>query len=284
MSPPACAITPEGIQRLARTPRRNRRPPGADRPPQAEITARPSPKSVAFGEEVTRKLAEVEDRDEISENTSPPALAEASKAYQTAAQALSAERRAAAAKLAKLAEAQINSLAMKVRFEVVVAATEHESHWTLERLGTSLNTASRPTPASRSKPLHEIASGGEMSRVMLALKVSVRRGRGQAQKEDADSAHAGPSTKSTLASADVRLKPSARKLKSLSRGQQVLLRDAPASDRSLRRPALPHRQARGRRSHQDQGYPPRRRARTHEVARMVSGAKVTDTSLHTPRR
>ena len=40
--------------------------------------------------------------------------------YRTAAAALTTERKAAAAKLAKLAEAQINSLAMKVRFEIAV--------------------------------------------------------------------------------------------------------------------------------------------------------------------
>jgi len=68
---------------------------------------------VAFGDEVTRKLAEVEDRDEILK-TLRAVLEEASKAYQAAAKALSAERKSAAAKLAKLAEAQINSLAMKV--------------------------------------------------------------------------------------------------------------------------------------------------------------------------
>jgi DNA repair protein RecN (Recombination protein N) len=38
--------------------------------------------------------------------------------------ALTAERKAAAAKLAKLAEAQINSLAMKVKFEVAVHSAE----------------------------------------------------------------------------------------------------------------------------------------------------------------
>ena len=74
---------------------------------------------IAFGEEVARKLAEVEDRDEILK-TLRADLDEAAAAYRTAAAALSAERKAAAAKLAKLAEAQINSLAMKVRFEVAV--------------------------------------------------------------------------------------------------------------------------------------------------------------------
>ena len=69
---------------------------------------------VAFGEDVARKLAEVEDRDEILK-TLRADLDKAAAAYRKAAAALTAERKAAAAKLAKLAEAQINSLAMKVQ-------------------------------------------------------------------------------------------------------------------------------------------------------------------------
>ncbi len=105
------------------------------------------PEVIAFGEEVARKLAEVEDRDEILK-TLRKDLAEAAAAYRAAATALTAERKAAATKLAKLAEAQINSLAMKVHFEIAVAADENESHWTASA-GTRSNTASPPTPASR---------------------------------------------------------------------------------------------------------------------------------------
>ncbi len=74
---------------------------------------------IAFGEDVARKLAEVEDRDEILK-TLRTDLDQASGEYQKAASALTAERKAAAQKLAKLAEAQINSLAMKSRFSVSV--------------------------------------------------------------------------------------------------------------------------------------------------------------------
>jgi len=55
----------------------------------------------AFAEEVNCKLAEVEDRDEILK-TLRADLDVAAKAYQTSAAALSAERKSAAAKLAKL--------------------------------------------------------------------------------------------------------------------------------------------------------------------------------------
>ena len=148
---------------------------------------------ISFGEEVARKLAEVEDRDEILK-TLRAELDAAAATYRVAAQALSAERKAAATKLAKLAEAQINSLAMKVKFEVAVTAAEPESHWTASgwdkveyRIATN--------PGEPLKPLHEIASGGEMSRVMLALKVSVEEGQqnkcSQAQNQDSYPSHTG---------------------------------------------------------------------------------------------
>src|SRR5271157_981182 len=129
---------------------------------------------IGFGEEVARKLAEVEDRDEILKALRV-ALDEAAVAYRAAAGALHEERKAAAAKLAKLAETQINSLAMKVKFEVAVTASEKETGWTASgwdqveyRIATN--------PGEPLKPLDQIASGGEMSRVMLALKVSVEEG------------------------------------------------------------------------------------------------------------
>jgi len=78
---------------------------------------------IAFGEEVERKLAEVEDRDEILKALRA-ALDEAATAYRAAASALSSQRKAAARKLAKLAEAQINALAMKARFEIAVQSAE----------------------------------------------------------------------------------------------------------------------------------------------------------------
>jgi DNA repair protein RecN (Recombination protein N) len=231
---------------------------------------------IAFGEEVARKLAEVEDRDEILK-TLRAELETAAAAYRVAAQALSAERKAAAAKLAKLAEAQINSLAMKVKFEVAVSTTEQESHWTASgwdiveyRIATN--------PGEPLKPLHEIASGGEMSRVMLALKVSVEEGAVKPKKKTP--------TPRTLVFDEIDIGIGGRaaeavgqKLKSLSRGQQVLCvthlpQIAAFADQHF---LIDKREADGRTKMQIRLLDDR--ARTHEVARMVSGAKVTETSL-----
>ena len=231
---------------------------------------------ISFGEEVARKLAEVEDRDEIIK-VLRKALDEAAKAYQAAAQALTAERRAAAHKLGKLAEAQINSLAMKVRFEVAVTAAELQPHWTAcgwDQVEYRIAT----NPGEPLKPLHEIASGGEMSRVMLALKVSVEEGAVKPKKKTP--------TPRTLVFDEIDIGIGGRaaeavgqKLKSLSRGQQVLCvthlpQIAAFADQHF---LIDKREADGRTKTQIRLLDDR--ARTHEVARMLSGATVTDTSL-----
>jgi DNA repair protein RecN (Recombination protein N) len=230
----------------------------------------------AFGEDVTRKLAEVEDRDEILKALRAE-LDSAAGAYRAAAIALTAERKAAAAKLAKLAEAQINSLAMKVKFEVGVTGTEQESHWTSNGWDTAEYRIST-NPGEPLKPLHEIASGGEMSRVMLALKVSVEEGAAKPKKK--------MPTPRTLVFDEIDIGIGGRaaeavgqKLKSLSRGQQVLCvthlpQIAAFADQHF---LIDKREADGRTKTKVTLLDDR--ARTHEVARMVSGAKVTDTSL-----
>jgi DNA repair protein RecN (Recombination protein N) len=260
---------------------------------------------IAFGEEVTRKLAEVEDRDEILKVLRKN-LAEAATAYRAAAAALTAERKSAATKLAKLAEAQINSLAMKVRFEIAVVgqgfspdnsaskssgagrdgfqpihlspeASSSETHWTASgwdqveyRIATN--------PGEPLKALHEIASGGEMSRVMLALKVSVEESAATPKKKTP--------TPRTLVFDEIDIGIGGRaaeavgqKLKSLSRGQQVLCvthlpQIAAFADQHF---VVEKRESDGRTKMQIRLLDDR--ARTHEVARMVSGAKVTETSL-----
>ncbi len=235
---------------------------------------------IVFGEEVARKLSEVEDRDEVLK-TLRADLERAAAEYRKSASALTSSRRAAASKLAKLAEAQINSLAMKVRFEVAINSREDEAVWTAAgwdevdyRIATN---AGEPL-----KPLTEIASGGEMSRVMLALKVAVeessaKTGKGLASKK---------LTPRTLVFDEIDIGIGGRaaeavgqKLKSLARAQQVLCvthlpQIAAFADQHL---AVEKREEHGRTRTQIRVLDDR--ARNYEVARMLSGAKVTDTSL-----
>jgi DNA repair protein RecN (Recombination protein N) len=231
---------------------------------------------MAFGEDVTRKLAEVEDRDEILSRLRAE-VEKAASEYRRAAGALNAVRRAAAEKLAKSAEAHINSLAMKVRFEIEVAANEAEGNWSASgwddveyRIATN---AGEPL-----KALDEIASGGEMSRVMLALKVAVEETTSKSKKK--------MPTPRTLVFDEIDIGVGGRaaeavgqKLKALSRGQQILCvthlpQIAAFADQHF---LIDKRESAGRTKTNirllDQ------RQSTHEVARMLSGATVTETSL-----
>ncbi len=194
-----------------------------------------------------------------------------------AAAALTSDRKAAAQKLAKLAEAQINTLAMKVNFEISVASSEQESAWTAHgwddveyRIATN---AGEPL-----KALHEIASGGEMSRVMLALKVAVEETSSKTRKK--------LPTPRTLVFDEIDIGIGGRaadavgqKLKALGRGQQVLCvthlpQIAAFADQHF---VVEKREDHGRTKMHVRLLDDR--ARTHEVARMLSGAKVTETSL-----
>ena len=124
-----------------------------------------------FGEEAARRLAEVENRDELLAELKVRLERDAA-AYRAAAEKLTAARRAAAARLEKLATAEINDLAMTVRFKVQVTAEEELSSWSAHGWGR-VECLIATNAGEPLKPLDQIASGGEMSRVLLALKVTV---------------------------------------------------------------------------------------------------------------
>ena len=161
--------------------------------------------------------------------------------YRDAATALTARRSDAARRLEKLAEAQINDLAMNVKFQGAgdggarVAASWTAHGWDQVECLIATN-AGEPL-----KPLHEIASGGEMSRVMLALKVTV---------EEAAAGPAGGRRRRfcprTLVFDEIDIgiggraaEAVGRKLKTLSRGQQVLCITHLPQIAAFARPALP---------------------------------------------
>lgn len=233
---------------------------------------------IAYGEEVAAKLNEVENRDEIVK-TLRAELASAGEDYRRAAQALSAERTTAARKLEKIAEAQINDLAMKVRFAVAVSPNEDTGHWTAHGWDT-VECRIATNAGEPLKPLDEVASGGEMSRVLLALKVSVEEGAAKAQSKRKTQ------VPRTLVFDEIDIGIGGRaaeavgqKLKALSRAQQVLCvthlpQIAAFADQHF---LIEKKEQAGRtktsvRLLEDSD-------RTEEIARMLSGAKLTDTSL-----
>ena len=130
--------------------------------------------TIAFGEDIRRKLSEMENKDQVLLELRGM-LAVAADEYRKAARAVSRRRLEAGRKLEKLVEAEINDLAMRASFRIAVEDNEDEEHWTssginqvIYRITTNVGETMRP--------LEQIASGGELSRVMLALKASVEAG------------------------------------------------------------------------------------------------------------
>jgi DNA repair protein RecN (Recombination protein N) len=99
-------------------------------------------------------------------------VAQRSAAYLSTAQALSRQRRAAASRFAKAIIGQLTDLAMEqTRFEIRFESgwPPPASAWT--RRGTDVaEFYVSPNPGEDLRPLARIVSGGEMSRVMLAIK------------------------------------------------------------------------------------------------------------------
>ena len=242
---------------------------------------------IGFGEDASRKLAEVEHRDAILEELRIQRERERAE-YRKVAEELSGARRQAAGRLAKQAAAQINELAMSVRFEVRVTPVEDESGWTAQgwdRIEYRIAT----NTGEPLKPLEEIASGGEMSRVMLALKVTVEESfaAGMAKKKS----RAATPVPRMLVFDEIDIGIGGRaaeavgkKLKALSRQQQVvcithLPQIAAFADHHFVIEKSEHK-GRTRTSirRMDEGE------RMREIARMLSGATLTDTSLDHARQ
>jgi DNA repair protein RecN (Recombination protein N) len=225
------------------------------------------------GEEVSRKLSEMENKDEILAKLRGE-LAQAAEDYLCAARALSKKRYEAARKLEKLVEAEINDLAMKSDFHIEVSGTDEEGNWTASGFDQVVYLIST-NPGEPLRQLEHIASGGELSRVMLALKVSVEAGQVKkktgAQRtlvfDEIDTGIGGRAAEAV-----------GRKLKALSRANQVLCvthlpQIATFAD---------HHYLIEKKSSADRTRTAVRlitgEERTEEVARMLSGAKLTETS------
>jgi DNA repair protein RecN (Recombination protein N) len=234
---------------------------------------------IAYGQDVAAKLSEIENRDTVLVDLRKQ-LAEAAANYRREAELLTTVRAAAAKKLAAMAERQINDLAMKARFAVEVDAHKEEAHWTAHGWDT-IACQIATNPGEPIKLLDQIASGGEMSRVLLALKVSVEEG----------AARSGKGKRRTLLprtlvfdEIDIGIGGRAaeavgRKLKMLSRSQQVLcVTHLPQiAAFATQHFAVEKKEEKGRTRTTVRRLEPAERV--EEVARMLSGAKRSETSL-----
>jgi DNA repair protein RecN (Recombination protein N) len=138
---------------------------------------------LAYGDEVRKKVAELDNAEESAAKVEKR-RAEAAAKYRAAAQALSAKRAAAAKKLSRGVEKELAALAMEnAKFQTVLEGGPEEENWAAEgydrvRFDFSANPGQPP------RPLAQVASGGELSRVALALKTCLLAEAGKTPKRD----------------------------------------------------------------------------------------------------
>ena len=127
------------------------------------------PEVIAFGEQAAERLRKIESRGE--ELVRLEREIEAAKcALLAAGEKLSAQRAAAAPKLAADVRRQLHDLGFKKSaFEIALAPLEKPGPHGLE----AVEFLFAPNPGEPLKPLKAIASSGEISRVMLAVKTSL---------------------------------------------------------------------------------------------------------------
>jgi DNA repair protein RecN (Recombination protein N) len=254
---------------------------------------------IAFGVDVAGKLSEIENKDEILRELRSE-LAKTGAEYLRAARALSKARQDAARKLEKLVEAEINDLAMKSTFRIQMTTGEEEGNWAAAGIDEVVYMIAT-NPGEPIRQLEHIASGGELSRVMLALKVSVEAGTDRVARAPLRQAQGGlsPAKASSTAHAVRRGAPAQRtmvfdeidtgiggraadavgkKLKALARSNQVLCvthlpQIATFADQHY---VIEKKDRNGRTRTSIRAVVGEER--TEEVARMLSGAKLTDTS------
>jgi DNA repair protein RecN (Recombination protein N) len=103
--------------------------------------------------------------------------AELGRRAEALAAALTESRKQAAARLSERVAKELADLGMPAaRFEVAVESPEHPSFQDVTPRGWDrVEFRFAPNPGEPMKPLARIVSGGEMSRIMLALKVILAR-------------------------------------------------------------------------------------------------------------
>jgi DNA repair protein RecN (Recombination protein N) len=179
---------------------------------------------------------------------------------------------------------------MKSNFQIHLTASEQEGNWTSTGIDEVVYMIAT-NPGEPLRRLEHVASGGELSRVMLALKVSVESGSSRVARapSPAKASSSNPAARTAAQCTMVfdeidtgiggrAAEAVGKKLKSLARANQVLCvthlpQIATFADHHY---VIEKKERNGRT--RTSIRPVVGEERTEEVARMLSGAKLTDTS------
>lgn len=224
---------------------------------------------LSFLEDVRRKLAAVEHSSERREQLRKEAQ-ELGMAYESAAAKLTTARKSAARELSKRVEHELASLAMeKTRVEIRVSSAPWSEHG-----ADAVEILIAPNLGEELKALEKIASGGELSRVALALKTCIAPPRPSKNAprtlvfDEVDAGVGGGAAEAV-----------GRRLKKLSASSQVLCvthlpQIAGFADHHY---FVEKHTTKGRTLASIEELDPA--ARTREIGRMLSGERVTTEAL-----
>lgn len=231
-----------------------------------------------YSDQTRQQLERMQHADERREAVQHE-LEKVTEDYRRAAETLSLERREAARKLRKLVCDELAQLGMektRVEFHFATAPEGRGGARGVDEIEFRIS----PNPGEELRPLEKIASGGEISRLMLALKTVVgqkRAGGGKDAREQAktfifdevDSGIGGRVAESV-----------GQRLKRLARDAQVLCvthlaQIACFADHHF----YVEKFARGGRTVTAVKYLQSQKERAEELARMLSGTRITEAAL-----
>jgi DNA repair protein RecN (Recombination protein N) len=249
---------------------------------------------LAHLERVSRQLEELESSDELARQAQQQMEAAATR-YRELAGELSGRRKTAAVRLEKAVARILGELAMEnTRFSIQFAPLEeiptggNGAGWSATGIDRTEFLIS-PNPGEPLRPVDQVASGGELSRLMLALKTAVEEQRAPesgAPGRPSRRAAADPETARTMVFDEIDAgiggrvaETVGRKLKALAGAHQVLCvthlpQIASFADQHF---YVEKMEQEGRTVTRARRLEDNERAA--ELARMLSGARITDTVL-----
>ena len=162
--------------------------------------------AIAYLEQASAELLTLENADEALAELSTE-LSKIEAKLEAAADKLTSERSKFAKKLEKEIETALTELDMpKVKFEIMITPSDFAG-----KGGDFVEFMISPNPGEPMKPLIQIASGGELSRVMLAIKSIINDGIDTMIFDEIDTGVSGSAAQKI-----------ANKLSAISQGRQVI--------------------------------------------------------------
>ncbi|HTC78478.1 MAG TPA: DNA repair protein RecN [Terriglobales bacterium] len=237
---------------------------------------------IAFGAQASRKLEEIENREEILKQLRKQ-LETAASQFLGLAREISRKRQQHARRLEKMVEVEINALAIRGKFKIEITANEEPSGWRQNGFDEAAYLIST-NPGEPMHALEQVASGGELSRVMLALKSTIETGQNaKSRKLDAGEVRTLVFDEIDTGIGGQAAEAVGKKLKALSATHQVfcvthLPQIACFADQHYVIEKNERREG-GSTRVQTSIRLLSATERTQELARMMSGASLTETSL-----